>query len=68
MIVVGAGERGEATCQPFFRILDMSTLEWTNRFDPSAPLYTVPPAIYAAVSGDRNRRARTIAPAHKGRD
>ena len=68
MIVVGAGERSEATCQPFFRILDMSTLEWTNRFDPSAPLYTVPPAIYAAVGGDGNGRAKTIAPAHKGGD
>ncbi|KAK3349547.1 hypothetical protein B0T25DRAFT_548391 [Lasiosphaeria hispida] len=68
MIVVGAGERSAATCQPFFRILDMSTLEWTNRFDPSAPLYTVPPAIYAAVGGDGNGRAKTIAPAHKGGD
>jgi len=68
MMVVGAGERSETTCQPFFRVLDMATLEWTNRFDPAAATYTLPPAVCAAVGGDGNGRARNIDPAKKGED
>ncbi|KAK4206144.1 hypothetical protein QBC37DRAFT_393624 [Rhypophila decipiens] len=62
MFAIGSGEQDETTCQPFFRILDMATLEWTNAYDPSSPDYVVPPAIHATIGGDEMGGAKVIKP------
>ncbi|KAM7212535.1 hypothetical protein V8F06_012074 [Rhypophila decipiens] len=62
IFAIGSGEQDETTCQPFFRILDMATLEWTNAYDPSSPDYVVPPAIHATIGGDEMGGSKVIEP------
>ena len=62
MLVFGSGAYNDVESQEFFSILDMSSLEWTNSFDPDAEPYAVPPAISSAIGGDSSGGATKLQP------
>jgi hypothetical protein len=62
MLLVGSGPSSDTGCQEFFRVLDMTTLEWTDAFDPAAEPYGVPPAISAVIGGNATGGATNLAP------
>jgi hypothetical protein len=62
MLLVGSGPRSETECQEFFRVFDMTSLEWINAFDPTAHPYVVPPAISSVIGGNSTGGATNLAP------
>jgi hypothetical protein len=66
MLLVGSGPLSDTECQELFRVLDMTSLEWTNAFDPTAQPYLVPPAISSAVGGNSMGGAINLAPSNGG--
>lgn len=61
-LLFGSGPASESDCQPFFRIFDLTSLQWTNSYDPRAPAYLVPRAISSAIGGNLTGGATALAP------
>lgn len=64
MILVGSDKPTDshAKCQEFFRVFDLTSLEWTNQWDSRANSYLVPPVISAIIGGNETGGATSLSP------
>jgi hypothetical protein len=64
MILVGSDKSTDrdAECQEFFRVFDLTSLEWTNEWDTGADPYLVPLGISAVIGGNETGGATSVSP------
>ncbi|KAK5058746.1 hypothetical protein LTR84_011010 [Exophiala bonariae] len=61
-LLFGSAAASETECQAFFSIFDLTSLEWTNSYNPSAAAYLVPPAISSVIGGNLTGGATKLSP------
>lgn len=61
-LLFGSGALSETECQVFFSVFDLTSLDWTNSYDPNAAAYLVPSAVASVIGGNLTGGAKTLAP------